>query len=1174
MYNNSRKSFAMIEKFQCYNYTWTWNDEDIITNDGEVRKQCIIRIYGFNEKNETVYIKISDFDIPVFIELPPGISENAISSIIERLQSFGDKCKPSIVCYEERHKFYFAYVDKLKPKERKKDENGNEIKYVPKSFPYLMATFPTFEGSNIFASILNKAPINVPRLGQIKLKCHGFERNITPVIKLIAFKQLPSAGWMIGKGEKITGEDKESTKMHEYHVSYNNLMKMKEDAAMLMPIVYPKILSFDCEANSSLILSMPNAKNPKDVIFQIGVTILDPIKDKKKNYRKYLIAMGKYNPIKDVTIINCKTEADVICGLSELIKKEDPDVLLGFNILGWDMPYMIERSKDQCYCFDEFRDTGCIRNILSEETEIDWKSSAYGKTKLIYLETQGRIFIDMLPYIKRNYKLPNYRLETCLQEIGPKGIAKDPVKPKDIFKSWRMWYSWKKNPVSDTKLELAKTALTIVGEYCCQDSYATLLLYEKLLTWFDLTESGNTNNVPMFDMYTRGQQVKIYSQVYQYGIHNNIVIESNGYTATENEHYTGAYVSEPIKGLYMNIVPFDFASLYPSIMRAYNIDPSKLVNDHSIPDEDCEVMEWSEHHYCGCPLDEFPGKKPPKNAKDGTLKRVCADFKYRWLKKEVSGKGVFPTLLEKLINARKSTRKIIANNVAEIKCLNKILEGEKMTQEQEDAWKDRLKRYKEGKENVQCIELILKGIINREEINSRIEYLEDLNLVLDRRQNAYKVNANSMYGAMGVKKGMLPFLPGAMCVTFMGRTNIRKANKFIEENYGGKVIYNDTDSAYCHFPLFNDKPVSELWTHAIKIAKEIKGIFPPPLSLEFEEKIYRKFLILTKKRYVAQPINEEGKLEDKLIKRGIILQRRDNCRVLRDVYQNLIMGIFNHHEELLEFNNRCKIYKDRIAELKKDLDKSLKDSLGGLALSDALYNKLINKENETVPRRRVTGTRTGVRSKAGGKKKIKSDEEIYSFKSNHIGYILDEDSIRLIRLIRKERSELKKLVHSSDIVTELLNNIIFSVDTMFEKKYGVRDFVITKQMTKDANEYKNPNKLPSHVLLGEKMKRRGVPIAAGSRIEYLIVEDGLQYKKTESQKDKIIDIDYFIEYREIFRVSYLDYLKQFINPIDEICDRILNVENFIKTHLEDRIQKSRLINELKDLTRPREEFIL
>ena len=67
--------------------------------------------------------------------------------------------------------------------------------------------------------------------------------------------------------------------------------------------------------------------------------------------------------------------------------------------------------------------------------------------------------------------------------------------------------------------------------------------------------------------------------------------------------------------------------------------------------------------------------------------------------------------------------------------------------------------------------------------------------VLNKRQLAYKVSANSMYGAMGVRRGYLPFLPGAMCTTAKGRQSIEKAANEIQKNHKGTLIYGDTDSA-------------------------------------------------------------------------------------------------------------------------------------------------------------------------------------------------------------------------------------------------------------------------------------------------------------------------------------------------------------------------------------------
>ena len=66
-----------------------------------------------------------------------------------------------------------------------------------------------------------------------------------------------------------------------------------------------------------------------------------------------------------------------------------------------------------------------------------------------------------------------------------------------------------------------------------------------------------------------------------------------------------------------------------------------------------------------------------------------------------------------------------------------------------------------------------------------------LNNVLDKRQWAYKISANSMYGSMGVKRGYLPFMAGAMCTCYMGRTNIEIVAKTIPEKYGGELVYGD-----------------------------------------------------------------------------------------------------------------------------------------------------------------------------------------------------------------------------------------------------------------------------------------------------------------------------------------------------------------------------------------------
>ena len=533
-----------MSRYSSFNlFPYQWSNEDVETDRG---LRSIIRIYGFNELNESVYICIEDFDTPIWVELPDNMewTDSRVRMVGEKIKTMNYKFKPSDVAFEMRHRLYFAHVTRKENASDKGKTSGgtNDIKYERKKFPYLKVNFPSVKAAEIFIMTLKKE-VQIMGIGPIKLKPH-YDRKITPEIRMAAIQCLPTAGWIVGKGIKPSPTEKETTRKHEYICSYKNLVMMDEKKAMKMPIVYPKVMSFDNEANSTIMSSMPKAERPNDKTFQIGVTILDPPRGgNPKTYTKYLFSLGPSFKLEDATVISCKTEADLYIAFSEFIVEHDPDVIIGFNILGWDIPYMIDRCKRSfCNCIDKFSKFGCIEGVKAKETIISWSSSAYGKQEFTFLNAEGRLFIDMLPYIKKNYKLPNYRLETICEEFL-KNTNKDPLKPKDIFKAYR---------------DFTSESLGTCGKYCVQDSYVTTLLYEKLNTWFDLTESATTNRVPIFDMIAQGQQQKMYSQVYEYCYHNNMVVETDAFRSADNEHYTGAFVSTPIKGLYKNIIPFDF----------------------------------------------------------------------------------------------------------------------------------------------------------------------------------------------------------------------------------------------------------------------------------------------------------------------------------------------------------------------------------------------------------------------------------------------------------------------------------------------------------------------------------------------------------------------------------------------------------------------------------------
>jgi DNA polymerase elongation subunit (family B) len=300
---------------------------------------------------------------------------------------------------------------------------------------------------------------------------------------------------------------------------------------------------------------------------------------------------------------------------------------------------------------------------------------------------------------------------------------------------------------------------------------------------------------------------------------HNIVLETNIHKPEENAYVEGAIVTEPRAALYSNVVSLDFSSLYPSIIRAFNIDYSTLVSDDNIPDEDCHVFEWETHMSCNCPKTD--GKKPVKN-KNGTLRVICRKFRYRWLKDTEKGyKGIIPTLIKNLLDARKNTRKQMEKNQ------EKIEELEENVSDDIKKEIDTLKLDKSDESKSKIKKLIYNNLSSQDK--QRIEELESLNSVLNKKQLAFKVSANSQYGAMGASAGYLPLLEGAASVTFKGRESVMKATNYVKTVHNGKVIYNDTDSLYVYFTENIGKSVAEIWDHAVEVASYIQN---PDLDIQ------------------------------------------------------------------------------------------------------------------------------------------------------------------------------------------------------------------------------------------------------------------------------------------------------------------------------------------------------
>lgn len=164
-----------------------------------------------------------------------------------------------------------------------------------------------------------------------------------------------------------------------------------------------------------------------------------------------------------------------------------------------------------------------------------------------------------------------------------------------------------------------------------------------------------------------------------------------------------------------------------------------------------------------------------------------------------------------------------------------------------------------------------------------------LRAVLDGRQLALKISANSVYGFTGMSQGALPCQDIAASVTAYGRQMIESAKAIVESKlctamgkaFNARVIYGDTDSVML---TLGGASMTEAFSLGKEAAELVSAAFGAPVKMEFE-KVYFPFLLMNKKRYAGLSfgsVEDKGKLDFK----GIEVVRRDWCLLVRQMVEH------------------------------------------------------------------------------------------------------------------------------------------------------------------------------------------------------------------------------------------------------------------------------------------------
>lgn len=559
-----------------------------------------------------------------------------------------------------------------------------------------------------------------------------------------------------------------------------------------------------------------------------------------KNYhtgKTYVYGCRPYTPKSPkVEYIQCTDERELLMKFIVKWEQLDFDIITGWYVRTFDIPYLINRM---CRLFDEKTAARMSPwGSISEQT-----INAFNQDHQIYT-LSGLAILDYIILYRKNVLEPreNYKLGYIGEiELGEgKGKLEYDIPFREFYtEHWEKFIDYNIQDVEiveqlEAKLKLIELQLTV--------AYFAKINYEDVM--FQVRAWDNI----------------IYNWLYR----RNIVVPQKE-TIDKDTQFEGAYVREPIPGMYHWIINYDVKSLYPNIIRALNIGIETKASSHALKVRPSDMLQDTEEFHTSLAKAQAAGTTLAANG-------ICY---------HKNKQSVFSEMIEKLFTDRQSFQKIVKES------------------------KKRLETHPEE-----------KGTLD----NTIAKY--------DLQQKAVKILMNSLYGAMGNQYFRFFDLQNAEAVTMTGQFIIQYVANRLDAYIADvmkrpnlkTVIYCDTDSAYltlaplveqyCQEKTLDQKITFIDRVSKDKIEKEIEKIFVDivnaingvPGYLSMAREIIGDVGIWTKKkRYMINAWDTEGfrHKEPKLKVMGSEIKKATIPKFCREALKAAVLIIITGDKERL-----------------------------------------------------------------------------------------------------------------------------------------------------------------------------------------------------------------------------------------------------------------------------------
>jgi len=396
-----------------------------------------------------------------------------------------------------------------------RDINGDSYTLLYRGFkPYFFVAEPTASELNYLNSIPEKVSIEEKTLwlkgrdvNAIKFVCKSpwkvpeFRKGIQEQSRVLAadipFHFRFYYDMDLGSCVKFEGEEIKDDRFTTDHVV--NLTSISKTNDFKPPL---KIMSFDIENSIKT-----------QQLYVIGYTI--KFKDKEKN--------GSITG----------EPTDILKRFIEVVRENDPDIITGYNIDGYDLPFLSDLAKNNNIKMQLSRDDQEPKRVQNQF----WKIN-------------GRVVADAWWNVKREIHPKQETLAAVSKELL--GESKLDVDRINIDNEW-------------------ENNRNKVIEYCIKDSRLALLILEKIDVVDKYLNMSTVSLLPLDDVWNSGNSTLIDSLLIREADRRNIAVPMNNFTNQQEEKIEGGYVHTIEPGLYDMVAVLDFKSMYPSLMIKYNI---------------------------------------------------------------------------------------------------------------------------------------------------------------------------------------------------------------------------------------------------------------------------------------------------------------------------------------------------------------------------------------------------------------------------------------------------------------------------------------------------------------------------------------------------------------------------------------------------------------------------